>query len=103
MIQILATITIAMALMWLLAEYCERVFTSWAGRVLGAVKVLGDGTTPLAIYHCLEGAGRGLSLVAIYKGLERLEELGLVHTWTEPGGAKRGFREQRKVSYIGDL
>jgi hypothetical protein len=100
MIQILATVTISVALFWLLVAYCERTIQGWAGRVLGAVKVLGDGITPVDIYYLSEATGRPLSYAEIYEGLDRLEELRMVRTWREPGGPERGNRERVRIARI---
>ena len=63
--------------------------------VLLAILKLGDNAYGAAIHEALEDAGRRVSIGALYTTLSRIEEKGLITSWTGEPTSERGGRAKK--------
>jgi len=63
--------------------------------VLLAILKLGDDAYGAAIHEALEDVGRRVSIGALYTTLSRVEEKGLVSSWTGEPTSERGGRAKK--------
>lgn len=68
--------------------------------VLLAILKLGENAYGAAIHEALEGTGRRVSIGALYTTLSRIEEKGLVSSWTGEPTSERGGRAKKHFKVL---
>lgn len=71
--------------------------------IIAAVYSLGDGAHAVSVRKKAEDiTGKPISVGRLYTGLNKLERLGIIRSWQEPGGPERNDRSRRHFALNAD-